>query len=279
MRVSKLVPLLLLIPVFFLAGCASLRGDISSSNYRDKLKITKLDKTFYTGKYTGTESGCFPPITQRLCGYGSDNLYVTTGTLDMEQFEIQIDLLKAEQPNFLEDILYLAASDITVQRGYKIFTLLQDYTYSYCSQNTSAYTTMAGRTATTTFDTSNNCSGYKSFNVLLFRDKADLAKGVLSIQHSGTFASYAWPVGYLYNGSIPGKSFGETRASGPFITVSYVPLNAWKVHYDAPLLSKDLQAKYSIFGTSPYNFLDERTINASNKSNDPIQNRKVISPY
>lgn len=268
--------MLALIAVTFLVGCASSGAPVGVSNYRERLTIEREDVTYYAGKYIGTEKGCFPPITQRLCRTRLDDeaLYATTKALDMESFELALSVRSSHSVgngNPVKDFLYLAASDFALQRGYAMFTTLNESVFWVCNSGTDAQTSGIISTgpygqsrvlATTTASPTSNCSGTRRLKVLLFRDKDDLALGVLKIQHSGMLASTsAWPVIDLYQGSIPGLKPRKDIISSSIIQITDINENAWKVHFDAPLLSKDLRAKYQLTDTSPYTFVEEREVN------------------
>jgi len=113
------IPLVLI--VFTFSSCSS-----SGGMKKNQLSVKKNAVTYYLGKYTGNEKDCFPPITNRICSLQSS--YEIIQQLDMELFTFEL-----QGPSDISDEpLYLAASELALQRGYASFTVLGGSNFSSC---------------------------------------------------------------------------------------------------------------------------------------------------
>ena len=262
---------------FGIAGCASnssLTASLTTINYRSLLKIERFDKTYYSGQYVGAEKYCFPPITNPICRRGRDeSIYKPVAQLDMESFYISLTAVNSFNAKLMKDMVYLAAADMTLQRGYSQFTVLNDLGVDQCRSSYSAdsYGTINNDSyrSTTVLNERATCAMSKAATVLLFRNKEDLTSGVLYRDNSSrSMSRYLVPEGSLYYGTSPNVTFEDYNKVGDGTTL-FTPSNAWKTHYAAQGLSAALRAKYGIKDTTPYTFIDRRDQTRQEES-DPL---------
>lgn len=276
---KKMLPLLVLI----FSGCST----TPPGGFWGELRATKNDATFYTGKYVGSQTNCFPPIEKRQCIplKGEAAQYEAEQKLQMEEFTLSL-----MSPDFfagkrIKDMLFLAASDLAIQRGFNMFTIKTEIDTSTCRSGMEARTTGAlssigdqiNYSGTTTVRPSDKCLFSQSIRVLMFNDKAPLARGVLKKANSGS-AQWLYPETSLYLGTIPNLKRSEFNYQPDPASLVRTPENAWKVHYEARELSSDLRAKYAVTDISPIPFSDELEANLKNEANDPVQKRRVVTP-
>jgi hypothetical protein len=249
------------------------------------LQIEKVDGDFYHGRYIGTQKDCFPPITKRICRplIKDEQTYSLDRKLDIEEFKVRIITTSyANWTYHLSELLHLTAAELALQRGYPMYTIITSIDTTSCSDpnyeaHTSGSSMDLGRGDTyysgrTTISSSSTCARGKSIDVLFFKDKAELEKGVLRQTVTG-YNPGVYPVRSLYSGTIPEEDVMTTALKGTFLTV---PANAYKVHYDAAGLAKDLRAKFG--GTmTQYAFTDGRKEGLKRMSDDPIEKHRVIS--
>lgn len=275
---KALLPLALM-----LTGCAT----TAPGGIWGELRATKNDATFYTGKYVGSQKDCFPPLEQRQCIplKGEAAQYEAEQKLQMEEFNLSL-----MSPDFfagkrIKDMLFLAASDIAIQRGFSIFTVTQEIDVTACRSGVEARTTgslssigdQAYYSGTTTVRPTDKCLFSQSIAVLMFNDKAPLAKGVLKKANSGN-AQWLYPETSLYLGTIPNLKRSEFNYQPNPASRVRTPENAWKIHYEAKGLSADLRAKYAVTDTSPIPFKDELEEKLKYQANDPVKKRRVTTP-
>lgn len=292
----KLVISISAILLFFsVVGCTTFTDNISGPGkytFRDKLSVSKRDADFFIGKYKGHRTNCFPPIDMPVCHpmKGDEDIYTLDKQLNMERFHIYISSYSGDPWAFsLADYLYLVAAELCIQLGYPMFTIIGNTDISLCRSSSIEASTHGtidtlslehggqfGRySGTTTVRPIGACVVGKSMDVLFFKDKNDLAKGVL--QRSTTYfgEQIIQPLGSLYVGTTPNLDpiayFGQTDD-----TLRTTPTNAWKTHYDAAGLMKDLRVKLKIDDFTPYVYTDEREKNKKRIADDPINKNRVI---
>lgn len=276
---KKLLPLL----AFFLTGCSTM----APGGVWDGLKVSKDDATFFTGKYVGSQTDCFPPLEKRQCMplKGEAAQYEVEQKVQMEAFSLSL-----MAPDFFafkktKDMLFLAASDLAIQRGFSMFTVTTEIDTSTCRSGVEASTSgtfssngdQAYYSGTTTVRPTDKCLFSQSIRVLMFNDKGPLAKGVLKKANSGS-AQWLYPETSLYLGTIPNLKRSDFNYQPDATSLVRTPENAWKIHYDAKGLSSDLRAKYAITATAPISFIDEFEANLKNEANDPVKKRRVVTP-
>jgi len=113
--------------------------------------------------------------------------------------------------------------------------------------------------------------------VLLFKDKSDLAKGVLAKHNSGQ-SQKLYPEVSLYLGTIPNlryEDYNYKTSAGGF---TRTPVNAWKVHYEASGLSAELKRKYGISDSVYIPFKDELAAAKNQEIDDAVQKWRVTAP-
>jgi hypothetical protein len=268
-----------------LSGCATTD---STSDFRKELTIRKAETEFFVGRYIGPQVDCFPPITKRICSptERGKEVYALDRRLDMEQFDISIITTSRDDwTREVRDYLYAVAARLTVQRGFAMFTELYGSDSSVCrefsfsAQTIGTMTHSESGTSTYSSSTSANptvrCAIGRSISVLMFREKNDLALGILQRHTDFLGHSYVSPLAHLYDGTIPEDAFAVgNRLRNPRVTV---PTDAWKVHFNAFALADDLEKKLQIENTTPYPFIDEGAERRRKEMEDPISRNKVIS--
>lgn len=138
-----------------LGACASsaLLTPINPTNYRTKLDIERPDKSFYSAKYIGPASDCFPPITNRICEPVTREtaIYLETAKLEMEEFHTTLSSPGAADRKFMDDMVFLATADLAKQRGYPYMTRLSTTEISSCHSTYSTNTYGSVNSVTQTY--------------------------------------------------------------------------------------------------------------------------------
>ena len=257
---------------------------VDPTNYRTKLRIERPDKSFYSAEYIGSASACFPPITNRICEPDPRGkpIYRETAKLEMEEFRIVLISSGAPSIKLMDDMVFLAAADLAMQRGYPFMTRLNNIDSSKCGSiySTSTYGTVNSEAGTYSGNTYLNqdvvCTNLQAGHFIFLKNREDLTNGVFYRFNSGSFKSDTLkPAGELYVYTTPNVRIedytninvkdGNARVGTP---------SAWKVTYDTAGLSNDLRAKYRITSNQPYTFKDERTENAE-AAKDPVARNKL----
>lgn len=275
--------LLLLLTSALIAGCTT----APKGGFWGELEAEKSDKSFHLVRYVGTQKNCFPPISSPECVPPAKDvvIYKEVKQLQMEEFSLTLPSGDFFSQGRIKDMLYLAASDLAIQRGFSMFTVIWDMQISMCRNygsdvSTSGTVNRIGNqgyySGTTTVTPRDICGGSHTIRVLMFNDKDQLAEGVFERSNSGQNRNFR-PKRELYYGSMPGLRYGDfNEMPEPGVLIS-TPPNAWKVHYDAKGLARDLRAKYKIGETGPINFRDSLTENLKREAEDPLQRNRVIS--
>lgn len=266
----------------FLSACATPGlTPVNPTNYRTKLSIERPDKSFYSAEYIGPASACFPPITNRICEPGprGKSSYRETAKLEMEEFRIQLISSGTPTGKFMDDMVFLAAADLAMQRGYPFMTRLNTTESRNCGSihSTTTYGSVNSNTGTYSGNTYLNqdvvCSNLRAGDFFFLKRREDLANGVFYRYNSGDFKTdILKPAGELYLYTTPNVMLRNYTIIKDGIT-RIGTSSAWKVTYDTAGLSNDLRAKYRITGNDPYTFKDERTENAE-KAKDPVERNK-----
>lgn len=246
-----------------LAGCAT---GLNASNFREYISVERRDVTLYSGEYIGPETGCFPPVGNKICKLrqGEQPLYQKKTRLEMEIIDTSMQLWKSgDNGESSDELMFLTAADLAIQRGYKMFTPLETLTSVACPTSevidTRGAITPNGRgggsySAQSTISSSGKCTGSTKIGFLLFNDKDALKKGVLKQEHSGILASeYVWPLWALYYGSTPGLDLPNLVSPPGFWNMINWPYKGWETHYDAETVSKKLREKYQVNDNHIYN--------------------------
>jgi len=272
-----LLSFLMVIPLMF-AGCASTRD----TGKLDGFSIKKDAVTYYSGKYVGKEKDCFPPITKPICK--SNPAYEIDKKLEMERFTIELS--SKDSSKVSEDRLYLVASELALQEGYTMFTVLGGNNFSTCSsvgvtaKTYGTYTpdSIGGGTyvGSTSVSRSSTCLFSKTINVLYFRHKTDLANGVL-LEAPFWNNKEIHPEETLYLGTTPGVSYTKHNYVGGK-AFYYTKENAWKTHYDAAGLSNELLRKFKLTTLGTIHFTDELSVKQKEKEEDSIERWRVTDP-
>ncbi len=274
---------LLSVLIVLLAGCAT----SPSGKVWNELTVEKSDETFHLGRYVGTQKSCFPPITNRECAPATSEavIYEELKKVDMEEFSLSLPSKDFFSQARVKDMLYLAAADLTLQRGYSLFAVTWDMQISTCRNYGSDVTTSGNvnrmgnqgfYSGTTTITPRDICGGTHTIQVLMFKDKSVLAEGIFERSHSGPNQTLR-PKLDLYFGTMPGlrySDFNRTPEPGVLVTT---PSDAWKTHYDAKGLAADLRTKYQLGDTGPIAFRDVHVENLRREADDPINRNRVIS--
>ncbi len=250
-----------------------------------KVDVVRNAERFYAGKYVGSQRGCFPPISNRICfpTRPDEAQFDTNENLDIESFWIYFKSFDYVAPDAIKERLFLTASDLTLQRGFEMFTVITERQFSRCSSSPTATTsgTVSGGvyTGTTTVRQNTLCLSTTGMKVLIFRHKDDLRKGVLL--RNFEFSNQLRVEQSLYFGTTPGIE--DDHVNGPYVSglnlVTSTPQNAWKTHYDAKGLSADLRRKLGFTTTVPIAFKDSFTESGEKKdSTDLIRKNQVSSP-
>jgi len=203
----------------------------------------------------------------------------------MEEFSLSLVSSNFFEGARIKDKLFLAAADLSIQRGFSMFTVTSQIDITSCRSDVEINThgklsgigDQAYYSGTTTVNPNDRCLSSQSIRILMFNDKTFLAKGVLKKASSGS-AQWLYPEASLYLGTIPNLKWTDFNYQPRPGTLVRTPENAWKIHYDAKGLSSDLRAKYAVTDTSPILFKDELESNLKREANDPIQKRRVTSP-
>lgn len=273
----------LLCCAFLLNACATpSQQTVDSTNYRSKLTIKRPDKSFYSAEYIGPDSGCFPPITNRICEPDPRGkpIYRETGKLEMEEFRFRLISSGVPDGKLMEDMVFLAAADLAKQRGYPFMTHLSSAKSGGCRSiySTSTFGTINLDTGIYSGNTSLNqdavCVTLLSGDFIFFKKRDDMGRGVFYRYDSGFLKTgLLMPEAGLYLYTSPNVMIKD------HIFVSHGisrigTSSAWQVIYDTTGLSNDLRAKYRITSTEPYIFEDERKVNAE-KAKDPLEQNKL----
>jgi len=279
-----------------LLGCSIPHRDkLDPNNYRKNLEIEKSNYDYFSAKYVGGKTGCFPPITKRLCSKHPklqfDNSYKTIKRLEIEGFKISIkthDLLKSET---LNELIFLTTAELALQRGFPYFTQLNKIEIIACVSSYSAdsYGSLStnslhngGSTysGTTNINRNKTCTENLSGNFIFFRNLSDLKEGVFYKPINSNLK--IMPVLKLYFGTTPNISNKEVNShnskKNAEIETYYTRTNikeAWKTIYDAKGLSVDLRKKHQINSSKPYNF-KERGKYSEIKKNSVINQNKIL---
>lgn len=275
--------LLFLLTLSLIAGCAT--G--TKGGFWGELKAEKSDASFHLVRYEGTKTNCFPPISSPECWPPEKDatIYKEVRSLEMEEFSFTLPSGDFFAQARIKDMLYLAASDLAIQRGFSMFTVIWDMQISLCRNYGSDVSTTGSvsrigdqgyYSGTTTVTPRNVCSGSHTIKVLMFNDKEPLGLGVFERSNSGQNQNFR-PKRELYFGTMPGlryEDFNRMPEPGVLITT---PPNAWKVHYDASGLSSDLRSKYKIGEIGPVPFRDTLVENLKREAADPLQKNRVTT--
>jgi hypothetical protein len=275
--------IVLLMIVALLAGCTT----TPKGGFWGELKAKKSDETFHLVRYVGTQKNCFPPISNPECVPPTKDavIYKEIKQLQMEEFSLSLPSGDFFSQGRIKDMLYLAASDLSIQRGFSMFTVTWDMQTSMCRNygsdvSTSGTVNRIGNqgyySGTTTVTPRTICGGSHTIRVLMFNNKDELAEGIFARSNSGYNRDFR-PKLDLYYSTMPGvryKDFNESPEPGVLITT---PPNAWKVHYDAKGLAIDLRAKYKVGETGPIPFRDELVENLKREAEDPLQKNRIIT--
>lgn len=298
--------------VLGLSGCQSASSYVpellTKSNFKRAVYIVKDDLTFHHAVYEGPELNCFPPIQNRECRVGGTEVgsYKETDGVRVENFWInvstKIPLLTDESKEFL----YLVASELTIQRGFKYFTLASIRNFDECDQSVvagSSGSVYSGASGYGSFSGSSkarvvsDCTYRTTFSIYLFDDGKIFLEGLFSKPgpDSPINSNKLLPVMELYNyahaGAIPNTHFlNDERKSitgGTERSSVHVVRDAWRIKYDAVGLAADIRKKNSMLESPEnprYKFVDFSKRNASIAKKypharlNPIENNRSISP-
>lgn len=272
-----------LLVLMLVTGCAS--GP--KGGFWGELDAKKSDKSFHFARYVGSEKSCFPPITNVEClpKKKGEVVYEETQKLEMESFSISLPSRDFFAQSRIKDMLFLAASELALQRGFSMFTVTWEMQLSMCRNygsdvSTSGTVNRIGNqgfySGTTTVTPRDICGGSQTIVVLMFNDKSLLAQGVFVRSNSGSFRVLR-PMDDLYFGTMPGLRYEDfNRMPEPGVLIR-TPSNAWKIHYDAKGLASDLRAKYQLGDAVPIPFRDELAENLKRESEDLLSRNRVIS--
>jgi len=268
--------------VAFLTGCATTTG-----GYWRSLDAKKIEATFHTGKYVGRESGCFPPPNGKDCRtHNKEENFIETGTLDVEKFSIRLSTDDFFAQGAIKDMIYLAAADLTLQRGYKLFTVIKEVNSSACrsfgteSRTSGSLSTIddqsfySGRTTTQTRDI---CYLGQSIDVLLMHDISVFSSGIFFRTPSFFEGKKLLPLYDLYYGTVLNlkeEDYAPKTRDGVSITT---PKNAWKTYYTAQSLSTELRSKYKTGDIGLVPFKEEVTQRKEREAADAITRNKVLA--
>ena len=272
-----------LLVLMLVTGCAT--GP--KGGFWGELDAKKSDKSFHFARYVGSEKSCFPPITNVAClpKQKDEILYEETQKLEMESFSLSLPSRDFFAQGRIKDMLFLAASDLAIQRGFSMFTVTWEMQLSMCRNygsdvSTSGSINRIGNqgfySGTTTVTPRDICGGSQTIDVLMFNDKALLAQGVFVRSNSGPIRTLR-PSEDLYFGTMPGLRYEDfNRMPEPGVLIR-TPSNAWKTHYEAKGLAADLRAKYKLGETGVIPFKDELAENLKREAEDPLSRNRVIS--
>jgi hypothetical protein len=276
----RLLPVVI---IFLLAGCTS----APKGGFWGELKAEKSDETFHLVRYVGPQRSCFPPIANPECVPPTKEviIYEELRKVEMEEFSLSLPSRDFFSQGRIKDMLYLAASELSIQRGFSMFTVTWDMQISMCRNygsdaSTSGTVSRIGGqsfySGTTTVTPRDICGGSHTIRVLMFNDKALLAEGIFERSNSGPIQSLR-PKRDLYFGTMPGLRYSDfTRVPEPGVLI-VTPPDAWKTHYDAKGLAVDLRAKYQLGDTGPIPFRDMLVENLKKEAEDPLKRNRVIS--
>jgi hypothetical protein len=267
----------------FLSGCATslddkYRSKISKENFRELSEIRQADYRFASAKYTGKQRLCFPPIGGRSCESLDTDSYAEISPLNLEvlyiRFPTALIFTKTENE---DDLLNLAMAEVTLQRGFKYFTILGYTENTRCSSSPSAITTgsMFNNTfiGTTTYRNDSYCFYAKSTKFLLFNDPSDLSEGVfLTGQRRGESKPWVKPFKELYIGTMLDSNFEDfaSQDGGLFRIPTY---HAWRDYYDAIGVKNDYSRKLAIKSAGTYK-VDTSSVKPSSQEDDVMERNR-----
>lgn len=264
-----------------LNGCATppvtvMQEKITGDNFWKMAKVERLDKFFYSGRYVGKLSVCFPPASKIACPDNEDGrpAYEAIDELPMVAYAAQIQNSDLSERTKAKEFLHLILSDIALVKGYKSFAILKKTESSSCrtSYSTDTYGSVSSigqqsasgqysgigqYSGTSNFRESTSCGFIDSISVVMFNDIYVLEKGVFSKdrQYGGNHFGIERS---LYVGN-PGVAFGDhnkVNNTYGFFNL-YTPTESWKTVYEAKGLANDLRAKYKAASNPPYQISDQ----------------------
>lgn len=248
---------------------------IDADNYREYLRIKRLNILFYSAKHVeNTPEICFPPIEKMICHTPSTESreipYVKTGSLDIEQFEFNFSAKGTQDNKTINDLIMLSAADLARQRGYPLAVKLTEKNSGTCGSSYSATTTgnysyYGGYRGETTLHETISCSTRVSAEFIFLKERAPLKNGVfyLSGEDKNNFKKLR-VFAPLYYGT---SQFNWGKGSG-------VVSNAWNEVYSTEALSTELREKYKVNDIHLYTFDDEAE-EIEKVRNDPVERSKL----
>lgn len=167
-----------------MVSCASnTPPKIDADNYREYLRIKRLNISFYSAKHAENGSEiCFPPIEKMICHTPATEEsreipYVKTGSLDIEQFEFNFSAKGTQDNKTINDLIMLSAADLARQRGYPLAVKLTEKNSGSCGSSYSATTTgnysyYGGYRGETTLHETISCSTSVSAEFIFLKRKS-----------------------------------------------------------------------------------------------------------
>lgn len=268
--------------IFFISGCASKFGPVTSNSFRDHITIKRMDRSFALGHTIFNEKECFPVITKPICRLTvGEKAFEATKLLDIESYEISV----SSYDDINREYLYMAAAELAMQEGYPMFTPLIEVTSLLCSKE-KIYTTNGGISAagansaylnsTTKMNEGSSCLITKRMDIILFRDKTDLSKGVLEKTNSGPAETKHFnPEIDLYRGTTPNLTEYREINNSEYKLFYLYHDNAWKTHYVPADLAEVLRKKLNISHVRPWQVEDMARKNKVEKDADTLSTRKI----
>ncbi|MFW5454822.1 hypothetical protein [Thioalkalivibrio sulfidiphilus] len=277
--------------VFLASACAPNHygtGLIDRKPYTEKLGASLHGDEFYHAKHRYRPSHCFPPINMPICvpNDAEPEPYVKTKKLDMESVSLSLRARDPLDATKMRDLLYLAAAEVSIQRGYDKFTILHTVDVTTCgvipeiSTTGTVYEGPVGNQimSTTVVSPRGICYQGKSIRALMFSNAEDLEKGVfVSRVNPVSNASILAPVESLYFGTVPNLRYEDFNRTPDSQTLVMTPRNAWQTYYDAAGLARDMREKYGISHEGLIHLVDEKTVEGERINADPILRNRVRS--
>ncbi len=250
--------------LFLAVGCATPQlsekiqiayAPMTSNNFRSKIETPVVErKKFYNARLidsTKRANECFPAPNKPLCSKFPGILkYGAPTQIDAESLSFGFQDGNHYFPGTTQELTYLVAAELTIQRGFKFFLIESIYYDTSCRNNYSATTTgfisNNNYFGNTTLNNTPSCLSTGDLRILMFDNYDDIKKGVfIDVTDPNGNIRYE-PHFLLYRNLDFG---GDTQSTLAF---RHTPTESWKSFFDANDLFKKVSEKYNLQGPNVY---------------------------
>jgi hypothetical protein len=218
--------------------------ETTTLNFREKIKIKAITNKLSKGSRIDRMKNCFPPATNRVCGYKVKDVYKIDEPLNMEVFDIHLDLTDDLNRIKSNELMYLTAAELSIQRGFDYLIIYNNWESTDCIPHSTSVTRKGHYNNITGeyFDNAeikdnSDCVVAGGFTVLLFNEYRDVKNGVF---YKNEYSDKILPLDglYLSNDEIMQKIIDGNKYA------MTMPPDAWKNFYSAKELASELAKKY-----------------------------------